>query len=353
MSRSRSGSLNPKVLAGILAAAAAGSIGRGLPASVFNRLSKRKTPYRKALPYSKGKTRSRGTKRRYSRSKTSRYPPKKKKRTSTSRMSKIARQLDANTGTMRYRLRDTSQAVSSDNIQQNTLHAMNDLTDIVMVLGNLYYYDPATPGTLVLASADTGTYARDVHFEQSGMAILVKNNSLGSVHTKIYICTPKVDSDVVPTQDWQNKVNDNPGTTASKTNIGSSPLDLPVQLWNFKLLKTRLLRPGATIGCSHYTGPFSYKPNVSDVQTEEHQRRNKCFQFMVVQFGDLAHDDTTTTNVGRASTTLDIETRKFWRVQYSAGVNLNYTYDNISYDAMGVAPNMAFPSNPTLKAPLV
>lgn len=50
--------------------------------------------------------------------------------------------------------------------------------------------------------------------------------------------------------------------------------------------------------------------------------------------GVVSHDDSSTNLVGISEAALDLELTQFWKVQYAAGVNIKYTYDDNVYQAM-------------------
>ncbi len=314
-----------------------------------------KKRYKRPRRYTGKYNRAYGNRRTRYKKKTSRYPRRRKKTWTRRRnlipmdrrIAKVARQLNSNTGQLTYRERNTSQIVSAVNLQGYNLFEMNKVTQIEgKPLTKLYYYDPSTPGTLLNANFTTGTYSKDIEL-RAGYQLIIRNNSLGNVHMKAYLCLPLDDTSISAKENWDNIDADNPSSSSSPTYVGSSPTDFRPQLWQYKFMKQKMFKPGASCLLRHYTPAFTYKPALTDVHGLEFQRRNKAFAFLIVSYGDIAHDSVTTSNVGRSASTLDVEYKKYWRVTYSAGVNLKYTYDNNSYSGMTIQ-NQGNPSVPTL-----
>lgn len=270
-----------------------------------------------------------------------RYKRRKFKKSAKSQCRALAKKVNQYTGELLYRARVTSQESSAENVQYVKKYDHNTVTNIENgPLTKLYYYNPSTPGTLLNPDYTDGTYSRELRIQSSGIKLAIRNNSKGTAVMKAYLCYPKADTSVSVGQDWNNRNADNP-TTVDTTVIGTSPMDLRPALWGFKLLKKRTLQPGQSCIVKHITGGFNYKPAKTDVHSDTYQRGLKACSIFVVQHGVVSHDDSSTGLVGVGESHLDVEQTQFWRCQYSAGVNIKYTYDANTYSAMATGATQA------------
>lgn len=259
----------------------------------------------------------------------------------------LAKSVDTDTGTVTIRHRNTGQITSSINLQSSNVFMMNSKTDIeTYPCSKLYYYDPNTPGTLQNADFTSGTYSKELQIVSSGMILHLRNNSTGNVNVKVYIVHPKDDTGSSPNQMWDSADADSP-TTVDKTYIGARPNSHKVftAAYTAKTLWTGKMTPGQSQFFKNYEPAFKYNPAFADVNVVEYQRQYRCFGFMVIISGDLCHDTTTSTLVGRAPATLDWEAMKAWKVKYSAGVNLKYTSITNDYDTVVAAEEAQKPKS--------
>lgn len=211
-------------------------------------------PYR---PRSYSRKRSYRSSRKSSRRK---FKRRRRKKSMRSKCYSLAKKVNQDTGELTYRARSTSQITCAVNVQAVSQNYHNVFTNIENgPCTKLYYYDPSNPGVLLNPDYTTGTYSRELNVLSSGIKLHVKNNIKGSVHMKAYLCTPRSDTSVDPKTDWKNRNADNP-TTVSETVIGTSPMDLCPNLWNHKLMKTKLFQPGQSCVLKHFTKGFNYKP---------------------------------------------------------------------------------------------
>lgn len=275
----------------------------------------------------------------------SKSKPRKRRRKMKSKYKALSKKVNQNTGELTYRARVTTREATAVNVQSVSIFDHNTVTNIEGgACSKLYYYDASTPGTLLNPDYTSGTYSRELNVMSSGIKVHVKNNSKGDVVMKAYLCFPKTSTTQSPSADWTSRCSDNP-TTVVKETIGVCPNDLRGMNWNFKLLKRKLVRPGQNVILKHFTKGFNYKPAKTDVQSDEYDPANKACSIMIVQHGVVSHDDSTTSLVGISEATLDFETTQIWKVQYSAGVNIKYTYDANTYQAMATGSIQA--QNPT------
>lgn len=256
-----------------------------------------------------------------------RAKPTTKSKRLRKKVDKIAKAVNADTGTVTVKRRTTGVITSNINQQNSNTFDMNTLTQIeANPCAELYYYDPNTPGTLQNPAFTTGSFSKELNIVSSGAVLHLKNNSTGNVNLKVYLAKPRDDTSTTPNQAWDIADSDSP-TTIDKTDIGSLPSDHQsfLALWSLKSLYDGKMLPGTSRVFKHYEKGFQYNPAVADSQTDAYQRQNKAFAFYVIQSGDLAHDSTTSTIVGRANSALDWEMCRYWKVVYPAGVNIRYS----------------------------
>lgn len=283
------------------------------------------------------------TKRRYSRKRSyrsvkkrgrRRYKRRRYKKSVRSKCYKLSKKVNQDTGELTYRARVTSREATAVNVQSISLFDHNTVTNIESgPCTKLYYYDASTPGTLLNPDYTSGTYSRELNVMSTGIKVHAKNNSKGDVVMKAYLCFPKSSTTQSPSEDWTSRCSDNP-TTVVKETVGICPNDLRLMNWNYKLIKRKMIRPGQSVMLKHFTRGFNYKPAKTDVQSDAYDPANKACSIMIVQHGVVSHDDTSTNLVGISEATLDFEVTQIWKVQYAAGVNIKYTYDANTYQAM-------------------
>lgn len=240
--------------------------------------------------------------------------------------------------TLTYRLSATQSVLTTANTATYGSFAMNQASNFEAALAQLKYYDPAVPGTLVTADGASGSYER--HFRMKGyMSLEMKNNYQIPVLVKVYTYQCAADTSYSPTGWLDNILPDSSNSTKA------SPLIYPTDGKDmgdlYKLLgcKTFSMQPGDKRFVSTSQGEISYDPSEYDNHPFENQADFKTTYFIVRVTGAIAHDKTTTTNVGLAAGGIDIIQKTVYRIKYNAGgPALNYTYISSGYDTMAAGP---------------
>lgn len=231
----------------------------------------------------------------------------------------------ASQGKLTYRARNTGRLLVGNNSQSIMAVGLCSKTSLETVGAQLQYYDPSTPGTLLTADMATGTYSRQYLFKSFMGAITIRNNYQSDVDVKVYLCTPKDDTDIPPNTAWANGATD--GSNATSTTIGVYPSDFSQfrDVWNSKQLCNKSLSPGETTKVSHVEKNFLYDPSVTDAQSQLYQKLYKSFSFMIVIQGCPAHD-TSLYEVGYQQAGVDLVFHTTAVVHYDAGVGLERVY---------------------------
>ena len=209
----------------------------------------------------------------------------------------------------------------------------NDTSIVENVLENLRYYDPSTPGTLITANFNTGTYQRSVHFKSVTQSMLLRNNYQSDVKVKVYLCTPKKDTNQGPSAAWTAGIADNPATIATTALLNQYPTDFQVfnDLWKVKVAVNTTLAPGESAKASHTAKDFEYDPAVVDSHALTYQRKYKSFAWLLVVSGVPSHDSALS-QIGLAQAGIDYVMNRTCIVSYDAGVNIKFVVPQNTLD---------------------
>lgn len=199
-------------------------------------------------------------------------------------------------------------------------------TNIETSLANLRYYNPSTPSTLTTASGATGTFSRNIHIKNINAKAVFRNNAQVPCHVKIYLATPKNDTDTTPIGFYSSGGTDQfVGSFATgQPLMNITDCDQVMDNWNMKLLKSKFLDAGRQILVSYNTGQFDYNPSVTDTHNLLYQRHNKAFCYIVEVEGVVGHDSiNSNTEVGTMDCQLDCLATCKTEILYDGGVPLN------------------------------
>lgn len=240
----------------------------------------------------------------------------------------------ASLGKMTYRSIKAWNHLVGDNVQSDASYAINRPADYETVLANLKYYDPAVPGTLVTASAATGTYQKNFLVKNIFSKLSMRNNYQTDVEVIAYLCTPKSDSSISPASAWTDGITTDAGNITARTEYGCYPTDFDVfrDLWKAKRACSKILSPGQSTEVSHSVQNVEYDPALYDEHSASYQQRFKTFVWLVVLKGTVAHDTAVSAQQGTIAGGLDVIQSETWTIQYDAGVNLSYVVLDTTLD---------------------
>lgn len=253
-----------------------------------------------------------------------------KSKTSLSKQVKdLKRSVNADQARHVYKYFTSGYAVSANGACDHTALIINDAPTLETYTSQLRYYDPSNPATLVTAAGGTGTFSRQLHFKNIYSKLTVRANYLMPVRVKIYLVTPKGDTNIHPLTYYANGLVDQViGGSAVPETAGIYLTDIDVfnKQWSAKLVKDVEIKPGGTVTATTSIKPFDYDPSVYDSHTVAYQPKFKSAVWVIRQEGVLAHDSTLFTQQGLMNSYIDYEVYHKAEILYDAGTNLNDIY---------------------------
>lgn len=255
---------------------------------------------------------------------SSRYVAPMRKAPLKRQVRNLQMQMSSTTGTLTYTSRFTQRFLSNVNAKAYGVMA-GDITvsRFETVLGELRFFDPTTPGTLVQGSGATATYARKYHFATIHSAMHCKNNYQVPCKVSVYCLTPKDDTSINPATAYENGLADvgNPSNTSPLVNITDSPQFN--QLWRIRMKKSKVLQAGQSFNVKYAVKDVMYAPDLVDSHSQAYQSRFKCQAWLVVVEGLLGHD-TSADQQGFLQAGVDCSNKVKYVVKYDAGADIKY-----------------------------
>lgn len=201
------------------------------------------------------------------------------------------------------------------------------VSNLEAVLAQAKFYDPTNPGTLITSNLSTGGYSRKVTFKSCHMRVDLRNSYQVPVEIRVYSCGVSDDTDYTPSQAWTNSVGDSSNLT-SITQPYTYPSDsVAKNIWNYKLIKKRELRPGQHTTVSVNEKSFNYDPSVTDNHNLSYQRLFGHGRSMLIVVNSVLSHDTVADQQGLGAGAIDYCVRKRFVVQYNAGgPSIKYLY---------------------------
>lgn len=285
------------------------------------------------------------TKRTYSRTR----PMKMKRNTLKRELMNLKKTVKSDQATHTHRSRNvTSVGGGVNQVSVQTVGAFRT-TDIEAAVANLRYYNPATPGTLTTADGSSGTYSRELHFDYVYEKLTLRNNYQTPCKVKVWMCTPKSDTNYSPTDMFSNGVTDQTISIAvTSPLIYPSDIDYVTDNWKLKHVKSVLIQPGTEIDVSTSFPSFNYDPGQVDYHNLSYQSKYKAHTWLVRVEGALGHD-TVATEYSTLSGRVDCLADRKVKITYDAGCNLNdYSETNnadTTFTTAGVVSNKAVADN--------
>lgn len=246
---------------------------------------------------------------------------------------KNLRQLsDASTGTMSYR-RWTKLRTSSDEMEQgvNFFQCVNK-TRLEACISKLLFFDPATSSTLKNVDLTSSSYSKDILIKYFQTSMELRNNYQVDCRVKVYLCEAKAATNIPAATAWTNGIADNAYDTSGsasvtdRTQVGQYPTDYESfnNQWKTKVLLDTVLKSGSSAKIKHSIKDMEYDPAHADTVTDEFQREFKSFGYLIVTQGTVSHDSSVVGEVGIGETNLDCDIHTTAKIQYDAGINVEY-----------------------------
>lgn len=250
-------------------------------------------------------------------------------------------------GTLIYRVTDGAVQISNQNTAGNETFSLNSTTEIETVLGQLRYYNPSSPATLVTADFTTGSYSKVVNIKFSNLKVTVRNNYQTPCIVRAWKLACKTDNNINPETAWSNGLTDCSNGTLNDLHM--YPTDSPqfTDLWKILKEKKFYLNPGQQKTVKISCPSVRYDPSVVDSQTEPNQKDCHTRQIMFNVAGVISHD-TVAAQYGCTGCGVDFYIKKTYVVEYEAGANIKYVYLSNNLDTMttaSVVSNMPISDN--------
>lgn len=275
----------------------------------------------------------------YPRKKIMRNLPKKKGKKRISQSSaKVMKIMKTFQGNLEFRNIDSRYIRTAGYNQTN--HSLCDDVNMAAyesVLGNLKFFNPSAPGTLISASGATGTYYREYLFRSVSSIHTVKNNYQIPCKVTLYYCTVKNDTNIGPITAFTDGISDGSNAASTSLFINLTDSDEFNDLWRIAKKKTKLLLPGRQMSLSYRFNNMLYSPATYDSHTSTYQKRFKCFVVICRVEGVQAHDSAAN-EVGFTNAGVDVTWRTSYKVQYDAGGDINYLYVSENQDSFTNGP---------------
>lgn len=249
----------------------------------------------------------------------------KGKQSLTKQVRAIQKEMKTNMGTLIYKEISTGRAVQSV-VNQQTLTPVTQITmgSYETVLGELRFFNPSVPGTLIQGSGASGTYDRNYHFKNVYSKVSIVNNYQIPVKVKLYCCIPREDTNIIPITAFTNGLADigNPSNTSPYLDLTESPQFN--KLWKIVASSKKILQPGQVLKDSVNNKDIMYNPSFFDSHALDYQKKYKTLNWFVRITGVLAHDTTVTTEQSLAPCGVDFLYQNYYTVEYDAGIDLKY-----------------------------
>lgn len=237
---------------------------------------------------------------------------------------------DNESGTLTYRYINSGSLKSVVNRRNYAATSSINKTAVENMIEQLKYYDPANPGTLLTASAASGTYSRDCLIESISHKLHLRNNYQTPVNLTVYYCTVKADTNIDPASAWLQGIVDQGYGNHSAIDpivqeIYPSDSDQLNDLWKLQVAYKGELQPGQHTTVSRTVKDIKYSPSTADQHNLTYQKAFKANAYMIVIHGPLGHD-TVQNEQTYIQSGIDYRATLSAKVKYNAGIDIKYYY---------------------------
>lgn len=252
-----------------------------------------------------------------------------------SRVKKLAKAAGKGTGVKTYRRRLTGQILTSGkNVSITGQIVLNNLSDVNTQASALRYFDPATPGTLIVSDVGSASYSQKLDMKCSAK-IIFKNSYQTPVMIRVAAMRPKTDTAVSPSSAFSDGLVDVGGNADTSMLVYWSDSALLKSLYKSDGEKTATLVCGESIELNVNVGHWTFDPSVGDSQVYQYQKKLKACVLLVRLEGVIAHDSGTSANVGSMQGGVDYHANITWTTKYEAGVDIHFYDINDQSATMG------------------
>lgn len=193
---------------------------------------------------------------------------------------------------------------------------------IANAIGNLRFFNPSVPGTLITADADAGLYSREMLIPSIYNKIEIRNNHAVPCYFSVYLLSPKTSTNTSPDTYRTNGLTDQGAPDPDSTMLYPSDSQEFVDQWRIVKSKKVLLKPGKQLIMSHVTKDVKYNPALEDTNNLTYEKGTLVWYYRME--GVIGYSAATNTNIGRIRAGVDLCTHTIIKIKYdSGGVPLN------------------------------
>lgn len=246
-----------------------------------------------------------------------------------------------------YRLISAGTVAVSQNVSTDQFLALNSLANLEDVLGQLRYFDPSSPATLVVSDFTAGTYFKEVMFVRCTLEMEIRSNYLTPTHVTAYDCRVRRDTASSPSSAFTQGDTD----TSNKTfaSVCLYPTDIPLvnDLWKLKKVYDGIIPAGGSRKVKIIINKsFKYDPSLSDSQNLQYQKTFMASGVYLRYHGALAHD-TSLNEQGLQGAQIDYLIKRTWKVRYDGGADIKFIFiDDDGLTTMANASQVCASGNP-------
>lgn len=290
----------------------------------------------------------------YKKSWKSSAKPKTTTKTLAKAVRKIRTQVKSTTSTLTVRRRDTYVHLVPTNQSFHRHYNVNNTPNMEECLSTVPYFDVGT-GAIVQKDLRDDQFQRGILFKTIYSDIRCVNNYKVPVNLRIYCCTPKIDTDINPDFAITNGIGDQMDSVQSlSTQLFPTDVTQFKDLWVIRKTKKIRLRPGAVCVMNHSVSDVSYDTSFVDDSSNDYQKTNKNFTWLVRAEGPIAHGAVEPpVAVGASNAGVDVCVDTKFVLNYDGGLQGAQRYrfiDNSDDVSAGVVTNMPTAVNTTYTA---
>lgn len=208
-------------------------------------------------------------------------------------------------------------------------------------LTSLKFYNPATPGTLTVASGLDGSYSKEYCFDSIYTTCYAKNMCNSPAKMTLYLIVPKSSTNLTGLTAFTAGITNDPGNLAADsycTHLTDSSTFR--DNWTIVSQTSKYVMPGQQITKSHNFKQFVYDPSNFDENALSYQKKYASYEWMCRIEGTYVFDSITghvnpSTSLARA--VMVIENK--YVITYDGGINI--VSSDVSDDMPTTIPNSA------------
>lgn len=259
-----------------------------------------------------------------------------------SQVKELKRLAESDQGTHIDRRRYAGSALSAVAQSTHAEFAINTTSRMEDVLGNLRYYDPSNPGTLLTADGAVGTFHKEFYFKTMYAHANVRNNYQVPCKYTMYYVQPRDDTSITALTAWTNGLTDIGAPTSTEVDVYLSDSPQFNELWKIVKSRSGMLMPGREASLSLPLGAVNYDPSLTDSHTSLYQTDAKGTMLIVRVEGVVGHD-TTANQQDILAAGLDVSYSMKYEIRYPAGADIKYLV--VQNFASGAFTNAGVTSN--------